>query len=161
MSLTPSTNNKDKEKDKDGNNNSRITTLTTVTAKKKPSTVGNTKVWFWANECKYEVILDNVAKMKWRLITDEKYEPKCNIYWIDVATIHERFRTIQPWQIINHFPGMPNIARKNRMGQNLNRMLKMFPVNEMIIALCRVYLMSCVLLVAGVFVLSTHLGVAY
>ncbi|KAJ1440827.1 tubulin-tyrosine ligase/Tubulin polyglutamylase, partial [Ochromonadaceae sp. CCMP2298] len=39
----------------------------------------------------------------------------------------EHFRSIQPWQTINHFPGMPNIARKNRMGQNLNKMLKMFP----------------------------------
>ena len=29
--------------------------------------------------------------------------------------------------MINHFPGMPNIARKNRMGQNLNKMLKIFP----------------------------------
>lgn len=29
--------------------------------------------------------------------------------------------------MINHFPGMPNIARKNRMGQNLNKMLKLFP----------------------------------
>ena len=35
--------------------------------------------------------------------------------------------SIQPWQMINHFPGMPNIARKNRMGQNLNKMLKIFP----------------------------------
>ena len=54
-------------------------------------------------------------------------EQKVNVLWIDVATIHERFRNIQPWQIINHFPGMPNIARKNRMGQNLNRMAKMYP----------------------------------
>jgi hypothetical protein len=88
----------------------------------------NTKVWFWAAECKYEVILGNVRELGWKTVEDERCESKANLYWIDVAAIHERFRTIQPWQTINHFPGMPNIARKNRMGQNLNRMLKMFPV---------------------------------
>ncbi len=85
------------------------------------------RVMFWANECKYSVILNKVKELGWKRVKNEKSESKCNIYWIDVATIHERFRSIQPWQIINHFPGMPNIARKNRMGQNLNRMLKMFP----------------------------------
>jgi tubulin polyglutamylase TTLL6/13 len=89
------------------------------------------RVWFWANDCKYEVILDNAKNINWVLITDEKYESKVNIYWIDVASIHERLRMIQPWQIINHFPGMPNIARKNRMGQNLNKMLKLFPVRTL------------------------------
>lgn len=70
----------------------------------------------------------NAAKgLGWRLVSDERLEAAVNLYWIDVATIHERFRTILPWQMINHFPGMPNIARKNRLGQNLNRMQKSFP----------------------------------
>lgn len=113
------------------------------------------KVLFWSPDCRYEVILNNVKSIHrhansnsnsnncdyqendsgssfnenclWKLIDDNKLEPRVNIYWIDVSTIHERFRSIQPWQIINHFPGMPNIARKNRMGQNLNKMLKLFP----------------------------------
>mmetsp|Transcript_4866 Transcript_4866/g.7408 ORF Transcript_4866/g.7408 Transcript_4866/m.7408 type:complete len:1136 (-) Transcript_4866:239-3646(-) len=89
----------------------------------KPSDV----VWFWANECRYDVILNKIESMGWKAIEDERKESRCNMFWIDSATIHERFRTILPWQVINHFPGMPNIARKNRMGQNLNRMLKMFP----------------------------------
>ena len=105
--------------------------MTTVVQKGPPKKKKEkNRVWFWANECKYEVILDNVKNRKWKLIQDEKYETKSNMYWIDVATIHERFRTIQPWQTINHFPGMPNIARKNRMGQNLNRMQKLFPVRR-------------------------------
>jgi hypothetical protein len=94
--------------------------------KKKPNDI----VWFWANDCRYSVILDRVASLGWSLIEDEKKENKCNIFWVDVSTINERFRTILPWQIINHFPGMPNIARKNRMGQNLNRMIKVFPVTN-------------------------------
>jgi Tubulin-tyrosine ligase family len=87
----------------------------------------NTRVWFWVDECRYSVIVDNVKGLGWKLVDEERHESKSNMYWIDVAAIHERFRSIQAWQTINHFPGMPNIARKNRMGQNLNRMLKMFP----------------------------------
>ena len=88
-------------------------------------------VWFWSAECKYEVITDRVESMGWKNIEDEKKEDKCNIFWVDVALIHERFRTVQPWQIVNHFPGMPNIARKNRMGQNLNKFQKFFPVSKL------------------------------
>eukprot|EP01038_Epipyxis_sp_PR26KG_P005590 gene5590-7718_t len=99
------------------------TTLTNNSAKKKKKS----KVLFWANECKYPVILEHVKSIGWKLIDDERLESKVNCYWIDVASINEHFRTIQPWQTINHFPGMPNIARKNRMGQNLNKMLKLYP----------------------------------
>ena len=85
------------------------------------------KVWVWGGEARYEVVHNKFCGMGWKVITDEKKEARCNLFWIDSATIHERFRHIQPWQIINHFPGTPNIARKNRMGQNLNRVAKVFP----------------------------------
>jgi hypothetical protein len=70
------------------------------------------KVWFWAPECKYTVILNKVKSIDWKLINQEKNEAKCNLYWIDVATIGERFKTIQPWQTINHFPGNPDLGGK-------------------------------------------------
>ena len=95
--------------------------------KKGSKSSSDHKVLFWATECKYQVILNHIDEIDWKKVEDARYEAKCNLYWIDVAAIHERFRTIQPWQIINHFPGMPNIARKNRMGHNLNKMLKIFP----------------------------------
>lgn len=107
---------RDREKDKDKDKE-----------KKQRGKGANGRVYFWSAECKYSVILNTVADLDWRLVEDEKLESKVNLFWIDVATIHEHFRTIQPWQCINHFPGMPNIARKNRMGQNLNRMQKIFP----------------------------------
>jgi tubulin polyglutamylase TTLL6/13 len=93
--------------------------------KKKKKT--SNRVFFWAAECKYVVIIDRVNELGWKTTDDEKLMGKTNVWWIDVATIQERMRQVQPWQIINHFPGMPNIARKNRMGQNLNKMLKLFP----------------------------------
>ena len=87
----------------------------------------NNVIWFWANDCKYEVITDKVDSLGWKQIEEEKKESKCNLYWVDVSTIHERLRTVSPWQVVNHFPGMTNIARKNRMGQNLNKFQKFFP----------------------------------
>lgn len=103
-----------------------------VLAKKKKASSTNAvrkkkKVWFWTPECKYNVIINRAKELSWRLLEDERLESKANLYWIDVAAIHDRFRTIQPWQMINHFPGMPNIARKNRMGHHLNKMAKMLP----------------------------------
>jgi tubulin polyglutamylase TTLL6/13 len=99
--------------------------LPNTIVKKKKAT--QSRIYFWASECKYSVILDLVTELEWKLIEDERLQPKCNLLWIDVATIHEHFRHIQSWQMINHFPGMPNIARKNRMGQNLNSMQKIYP----------------------------------
>jgi len=85
------------------------------------------QVWFYSESCRYDVIFDNVKKSNWKRIDDEKLEGHSNIIWIDISVIQEKMRTILPWQIINHCPGMPNIARKNRMGQNLNKMQKEFP----------------------------------
>lgn len=49
------------------------------------------------------------------------------MYWVDVSCINDRLAKLKPWQRINHFPGMTNIARKNRMAQNLERMRREFP----------------------------------
>lgn len=103
----------------------------------------NGVVWFWASECKYDVIINRVKQMGWKAIEDEKKEEKCNIFWVDVALIHERLRMAQPWQIVNHFPGMPNIARKNRMGQNLNKFQKIFPVRIRIYIYIYIYGYIC------------------
>ena len=85
------------------------------------------KMKFWSGECKYECITDAAKENNWSIKDQEKDEAKSNLYWVDVATINERLRTMLPWQMINHFPGMPNIARKQRMGQNLNKMAKSYP----------------------------------
>ncbi|RYH29477.1 hypothetical protein EON65_08270 [archaeon] len=76
-----------------------------VKPKEKKRKGNQHRVNFWAIECKYSVILDVVTSLGWKLVDDERMESKVNLFWIDVATIHERFRSIQPWQMINHFPG--------------------------------------------------------
>jgi hypothetical protein len=70
---------------------------------KKPT---KNKIWFWGEDCKYEVILENARKLQWKIIREDKNENKTNIFWIDVSTINERFKIVLPWQIVNHFPGM-------------------------------------------------------
>ena len=87
---------------------------------------------FNATLCKYDCVRDGALKRGWRTVDAGKgptgdEEERCNVYWIDVANIYERMKAVKPWQRINHFPGMTNIARKSRMAQNLERMRRLFP----------------------------------
>mmetsp|Transcript_18139 Transcript_18139/g.47860 ORF Transcript_18139/g.47860 Transcript_18139/m.47860 type:complete len:361 (-) Transcript_18139:51-1133(-) len=115
---------KDKDKEKDKGTKKRKRRKDVVT--------------FCAIDCKYEVIFDAVREMGWKIVGKNADNdggkavgngelPMCHIHWVDVANIHERMRIMQPWQRINHFPGMPNIARKARLAQNLEKMRKNFP----------------------------------
>ena len=65
---------------------------------------------------RYPVILNAVKEKGWKLVgaTNEDLNgkncpnselPVCNIHWVDVANINERFSKIAPWQRFNHFPG--------------------------------------------------------
>ena len=101
-----------------------------VTSSKQPVRANQPKKklpWFWAPECRYDVIKMVAKEYGYKLQDDEKNESKSNMFWVDIATIQDRFMRISPWQTVNHFPGMPNIARKQRMGQNLNKMHRVYP----------------------------------
>ncbi|CAN0010981.1 unnamed protein product, partial [Discosporangium mesarthrocarpum] len=79
-------------------------------------------------ECKYDVVREAARTLGWKLVDGEtETSRKCHIYWVDVANIIERLQHLRPWQRINHFPGMSNVARKGRMAQNLDRMRRAFP----------------------------------
>lgn len=67
--------------------------------------------------------------MGWKLIDEsasEKEQQSCNILWIDTSPVQSYFTKIKPWQRINHFPGMVNIARKTRLAESLEMMKKGF-----------------------------------
>lgn len=86
--------------------------------------------FFAGSVCRYKIILTAAANKGWRLIHDHdslSEKRGCNIYWIDTPCINDFFQMLQPWQCINHFPGMTNITRKARMCQNLELMRKKFP----------------------------------
>jgi hypothetical protein len=83
------------------------------------------------NVGKYEVIFNCVKSMGWKLAGSVSEEGKhctneeltsCNVHWVDVAYVHERLAKMAPWQHINHFPGMTNIARKAKLAANLEKM---------------------------------------
>ena len=50
-----------------------------------------------------------------------------DLVWTDLAPALDRFPKIKPYQRINHFPGMFQIARKNYLARNLKKMKRQFP----------------------------------
>ncbi|RLN55349.1 hypothetical protein BBJ28_00011367 [Nothophytophthora sp. Chile5] len=80
--------------------------------------------------CKYEVVRRVARARGWKLVTDEQPDGKpsvCNLHWIDVPDFLPTFKTLLPYQKVNHFPGMSNLARKSKLARNLERMKKLFP----------------------------------
>ena len=86
--------------------------------------------FFAGNSCRYPVVREAVAKIGWKIVEEnasEKTKSSCNFIWVDVSNVvKDCFSTIQPWQRINHFPGMVNIARKSRLAEHLDSMKKRF-----------------------------------
>ncbi|RHY08172.1 hypothetical protein DYB34_003438 [Aphanomyces astaci] len=100
---------------------------------------------------KYEVIKKIARDRGWKQITDETDKvglAGCNLHWIDVPDFVNTFKTMQPFQKVNHFPGasvtispdppiphsltpwhvgMSNLARKSKLARNFQRMMKLFP----------------------------------
>lgn len=100
-----------------------------------PPRVRNRRVTFCITDCKYAVVRRVAKRRGWGLIGEAEQGRSCsnedlelcNVHWIDSANILERMHSIQPWQYINHFPGMANIARKARLAQNLEKMRRKHP----------------------------------
>ncbi len=49
-----------------------------------------------------------------------------DIYWTDAGVLPERIAKMKPYQKVNHFPGMFQLARKNHLARNLIKMAKKF-----------------------------------
>lgn len=80
--------------------------------------------------CKYEVVRKIARDRGWVLITDETDRAviaACNLHWIDVPDFLNTFKILLPYQKVNHFPGMSNLARKSKLARNFERMKKLFP----------------------------------
>lgn len=65
--------------------------------------------------------------LKWKL-SYEQESMEWDLYWTDEAVQPEQLSKMQPFQKINHFPGMFSLARKNHLGRNLMKMKKQFPI---------------------------------
>ncbi len=72
---------------------------------------------------------DAALRLGWKLIDEsssDKAKKSCNVLWVDTSNVQNYLNSILPWQRINHFPGMVNIARKTRLAENLEMMKKEF-----------------------------------
>ena len=81
--------------------------------------------------CLYSVIKRSALSLGWKLIGEdasERSRRNCHVIWVDRSFANDKlFLSLQPWQRINHFPGMTNICRKARLAQSLELMRKQFP----------------------------------
>lgn len=73
----------------------------------------------------YEIIKDVASMLKWSVSSDP--DGKWDLLWTDSAVSSERLSKMRITQKINHFPGMYQLARKNCMALNLNKLRKLFP----------------------------------
>jgi tubulin polyglutamylase TTLL6/13 len=62
-------------------------------------------------------------QLKWKLHNEEGW----TLMWNDHAITAEVLRSMHRNQKINHFPGMSELSRKNRLARNLNLMRKELP----------------------------------
>jgi tubulin polyglutamylase TTLL6/13 len=95
------------------------------------SLLHNQEITFLAGDaCLYSVVKQCALSLGWKLICEDANEiakRNCHVVWIDRSFNDNLFLTIQPWQRINHFPGMTNICKKASMARNLELMKKEFP----------------------------------
>ena len=76
------------------------------------------------NSCKYDVVAQAARGLGWRCSTeDEEY----NLLWNDSYIPFDSIANLNKYQKANHFPGMSELAKKNLLAKNLNRISKALP----------------------------------
>ncbi|KAL0237765.1 hypothetical protein GEMRC1_012239 [Eukaryota sp. GEM-RC1] len=74
--------------------------------------------------CKYEVVANAVRDLGYKIVEESE---DWNLYWMDRSVALERVLKLNPYQRVNHFPGMSEIARKDNLARNLTRMARNHP----------------------------------
>jgi tubulin polyglutamylase TTLL6/13 len=75
--------------------------------------------------CKYDVVAQAARALGWRCTIDENEE--CNLLWNDSYVPFDTIAALNKYQKTNHFPGMSELAKKNLLAKNLNRIAKALP----------------------------------
>ncbi|CAG9464782.1 unnamed protein product [Pedinophyceae sp. YPF-701] len=75
-------------------------------------------------ECKYEVMRSVRKQVGWREASGDQW---WDVRWVDTSVGLERIMRLRRLQKINHFHGMLEICRKNRMARNIRRMQRVLP----------------------------------
>ncbi|KAJ3416377.1 Tubulin polyglutamylase ttll6 [Chytridiales sp. JEL 0842] len=74
--------------------------------------------------CKYEIVRKCSRNFGLKVVDDS--EP-WSVFWIDTGVSVQRILDMEPYQKINHFPGMHEICRKDHLARNLSRLSRLFP----------------------------------
>lgn len=77
------------------------------------------------NYSQYEVLRDVCDEINFVWSQDDTED--WDIWWIDGPVNPSFFMRMQPYQRVNHFPGMYTLARKNLLAKNLGNMKKVLP----------------------------------
>lgn len=75
--------------------------------------------------CKYDVVAQAARGLGWRCTLDEGEE--YNLLWNDSYVPFDTIAQLNKYQKTNHFPGMSELAKKNLLAKNLNRIAKQLP----------------------------------
>ena len=75
--------------------------------------------------CKYDVVAQAARALGWRCTIDENEE--YNLLWNDSYVPFDTIAALNKYQKANHFPGMSELAKKNLLAKNLNRIAKALP----------------------------------
>ncbi|XP_053690875.1 tubulin polyglutamylase TTLL13-like [Sabethes cyaneus] len=78
---------------------------------------------------RYDIIPRMCRRLGYRLVSENEH---WNVCWTDSLVGVDFCRDMRRFQKINHFPGMFEICRKDLLARNLNRMLKLFPIEYQI-----------------------------
>lgn len=75
--------------------------------------------------CKYDVVAQAARALGWRCSVDDSEE--FNLLWNDSYVPFDTIAGLNRYQKANHFPGMSELAKKNLLAKNLNRIAKALP----------------------------------
>lgn len=73
--------------------------------------------------CKFPVVSRVALSLGWKETEDES---KWDVMWVDAGMgVEKVVRTMKSYQRLNHFPGMINIYRKDKLAKSLSKMRRM------------------------------------
>ena len=75
--------------------------------------------------CKYDVVAQAARGLGWRCTVDDSEE--YNLLWNDSYVPFDTIANLNKYQKANHFPGMSELAKKNLLAKNMNRISKALP----------------------------------
>ena len=75
--------------------------------------------------CKYDVVAQAARALGWRCTAEENEE--YNLLWNDSYVPFDTIAGLNKYQKTNHFPGMSELAKKNLLAKNLNRIARALP----------------------------------